>query len=668
MFKDFQAAIQKQFSKMQTYKNLYRVSVDKDQLWKTYLSSFPAGSDPVYKERTSHDCNCCKNFIRAVGDVVAIVDGKIISIWDAEVGGYYQVVTDEMAAFIRRHEIVNQFLHPESKVGVEKNFQTTGEGEILTWYHFYLELPRKFYCKEDDLGTKLGKIRSTFDVMYRGLSELTLDAAETMLELIEQNSLPRGEEQKSALQGFIKLKKKFNKVPKSKQKLFCWEEFGVTPPEVAHIRNNVPGTLLIDLSAGKDLEDAVKAYEYKVAGNNYRRSKSLVTKSMSDAARKKLQELDLESATDRRHAKISDITINNVLFADNGVREQMSPFDKVVTATAKPVKNLDKVETVTIQNFIDNILPKAESLELMVDNHHFSNFFSLMAPVDPDAGNLFRWKNNFSWAYVGDVADSVKERVKRAGGNVDGYARFSLSWFNYDDLDLHVVEPGNYEIYYGNKRRLSPSHGMLDVDMNAGHGTSREAVENVCYASPLKMKEGRYKVYVRQFRQQEMIDFGFELEMEVGGVVQTFSYNQLVRGDVVVLIFDYSRRDGIKIVKSLESASAVKERWGIKSQQFHRVNLMMYSPNHWDGERTGNRHYFFVLDNCRNDEPARGFFNEFLREDLVPHRKTFEVLGSVMKAPVVDEQLSGLGFSSTLRNEVFCKVKGSFSRTIKITF
>lgn len=39
-----------------------------------------------------------------------------------------------------------------------------------------------------------------------------------------------------------------------------------------------------------------------------------------------------------------------------------------------------------------------------------------------------------------------------------------------------------------------------------------------------------------------------------------------------------------------------------------------------------------------------------------------------MKAPYSDNQLSGLGFSSTIRNSVICKVTGSFTRTIKVNF
>jgi dTDP-4-dehydrorhamnose 3,5-epimerase-like enzyme len=91
------------------------------------------------------------------------------------------------------------------------------------------------------------------------------------------------------------------------------------------------------------------------------------------------------------------------------------------------------------------------------------------------------------------------------------------------------------------------------------------------------------------------------------------------------------------------------------------------SPNHWDGQPVGNKHYFFMIDGCQNNGTARGFFNEFLKEELNQHRKVLEMVGSKMKISG-DEQLSGLGFSSTAKNTLVCRVKGSFTRTLKIVF
>jgi hypothetical protein len=96
--------------------------------------------------------------------------------------------------------------------------------------------------------------------------------------------------------------------------------------------------------------------------------------------------------------------------------------------------------------------------------------------------------------------------------------------------------------------------------------------------------------------------------------------------------------------------------------------MVMLSPNHWDDNQVGNRHVFFILENCLKEGKARGFYNEFLTDELRDHRKVFEMLGAKMKAEESDQQLSGLGFSTTKRNSVFLKVGGTFNRTIKVTF
>lgn len=206
------------------------------------------------------------------------------------------------------------------------------------------------------------------------------------------------------------------------------------------------------------------------------------------------------------------------------------------------------------------------------------------------------------------------------------------------------------------------------MDMNAGRGTTREPVENIFYASREKMLEGRYRLFVHQYSQRESTDVGFEAEMDYLGTVTRFAYDKPVKGQVVVAEFEYSRAKGLEIIESLPSSQAVRMIWGLPTQSFHRVSLVMLSPNHWDDKVVGNKHYMFMLQGCVNDGSARGFFNEFLKGDLDPHRKVFEVVGSKMKPAASDEQLSGLGFSSTQRNTLVCRVKGSFTRTVKVAF
>jgi len=664
VFEDFKIAVQKQFATMRGAV-LLRTSPGKDVLWDTYLSSFPEGTNPIFKERTEHDCQCCKGFIRTIGDIVCIdSDGELVSIWDVEIGGRYQAVADGLSALVKSSPIANAFLHYEPVVGVSETFQQLEGGEVKGWHHFFVTLPGEVVCAKASIGTSLGDLRSTRDVLDRSLREISVEAIETVLELIDQNSLYRGEENRTSVAKFLKIKKAFDK--SSTKDTFVWM-YNADPKSVTRIRGTAIGTLLVDLSEGKDLDVAVRSFEAKVAPTNYKRPTALITKSMIKKAQEKVEELGFLKSLDRRYAVTDDVTVNNVLFADRAARRGMNVFEELSDDVTENVQSFDKVEEVDIETFVDNVLPGATSVELLLENRQASNLVSLVAPVHADSKCMFKWGNLFSWAYAGEVADSIKARVKNAGGNVEGDLRCSLSWFNFDDLDLHMVEPGGQHIFYQNKQSSS---GSLDVDMNVFAGGSREAVENITYANRHRMGEGRYKLYVNQYAKRESIDVGFDVEIEFDGVVHTFAYAKAVRSgeNVIVACFDYDHKTGIEFIESMPSSQTSKKIWDLQTQSFHRVSMIMNSPNHWVGHGTGNKHYFFMLQDCLNPDKARGFFNEFLTDDLREHRKVFEVLGSKMKAPESLIQLSGLGFSSTQRNHVFCKVSGSFSRVIKITF
>jgi hypothetical protein len=108
--------------------------------------------------------------------------------------------------------------------------------------------------------------------------------------------------------------------------------------------------------------------------------------------------------------------------------------------------------------------------------------------------------------------------------------------------------------------------------------------------------------------------------------------------------------------------------YGLETKQFHKVNLMCLSPNHWGENKSGNKHYMFMLDGCKTPADIRSFHNENLIPELAAHRKVLEVLGAVNMIEPSDEQLSGLGFNSTVRDEVILKLAGTHKRMIKVKF
>lgn len=667
-FTQFKRAIALQFKRMQEH-DLLIANIEGDTLWDTYLSSFPKGTDPIYRKRTEHDCSGCRSFIKKAGKIVAIIDGKCETIWDikGEVDPAYKTVAAALSAKVKSVAIDNVFLTSEKTAGIDKNFENL-VNDVKAWEHFFVNIPSAYLVKNADIGAKLSESRATHDVMSRSLTELSSDSVETVQELIAQNSLYRGEENKFAVDAFAKIQKEFNQVKKSDQDLFVWSEMSTVPASVARIRNTAIGTLLVNLSEGKEIEASVRAFESVVAPANYKRPTAPVTKAQVEKAKQAVQDLGLTSALSRRFAALKDITINNIIFADRNAKKTISGdvFDELTVKNTSN-KNFDKIEEIGIEKFIADVLPKTDSIEIFVENRHTPNLVSLIAPEDPTSGKLFKWDNHFSWSYNGEMADAIKERVKAAGGSVVGDLCCRLAWDYTDDLDFHCIEPDGYSINFRNRRQKSPSAGILDLDANGADGHRDDPAENIFYSNKKLMKEGIYTLKVNNFCRRSD-GKGFIVETEFDGQTHRIEYDKPMKtGEFVEVAKIRFKNNVFEVVESLPSTQTSKEVWGLKTQTFHRANVVMMSPNHWDGHSVGNRHYFFMMDGCKNNGTARGFFNEFLKEDLNQHRKVLEMVGSKMKISG-DDQLSGLGFSSTAKNNLVCRVKGSFTRTLKVVF
>ena len=670
----FREAVNRQLDLMMaTGQEVFKVGLGQSMLWDTYLSSFPKGTNSVYLENTEHDCNCCKQFIRDIGSLVTIHNG-VSSVWDINLNDTtYQPVADALSALVKSASIINVYRHHESDLGKKKSTSVDEAGNVSTWEHFHYSLPGRLVIQKQGIGSYIGTTRTDYEVLGRSLTEISAEAIEIVLELIAQNSIYRGTEHKGTVKKLSKVKNLFDKLttPRSKKE-FLWLKSSELGP-AGRFKNTVIGTLLVDVSSGMDLTKAVNSFEAKVAPSNYNRPTKLITSGMIKKAQEKVEELGLTCALSRRFAQTEDLTVNNVLFADKSSKNLMQDgvFSTLVpTKVNKP--ELENVTEVTIDDFIENILPKAESMELMFENKQIGNLVSLIAPTDPDAGNILKWDNNFSWSYNGEVADSMKERVKAAGGDVTGVLRYSIQWNEEGtdkstDFDAHCTEPNNYLIYYGNKGKIHKSSGRLDVDIVSPG--EKIAVENITWSNKDKMTEGIYNFVLHNYSSSTS-KAGFSAEIEFDNQIHSFVYHKKLRGGqkVPVAKVRYSRNKGFKLISSLPSSVQSKTAWNIPTQQFHKVNMVMLSPNHWDEQEKGNKHWFFMLEDCVNPEPARGFYNEFLRGELKEHSKVFEVLSEKLKAPKTENQLSGLGFSSTQKNSVVCKVSGSFNRTVKINF
>ena len=646
-FNVFATAIRKRFQEM-SQESLFEVAIGRDMVWETYLASFPSGTNPIFRQRTEYDCSCCKSFIRNTGGVAAIQNGALSSIWDLNgLPEPYQTVADAMAAYVKGLAVRDVFLTPYTVHGTALSREMIDD-RVHEWHHFAVDIPRAFIISKAKLDERRGEMRTTHAVLLRGLTELKPEAVATVIDLIQSNSIYRGLEFARQIVEFKAVQDRFAGIAdQATRELLAWTMIG---SPVARFRNTVIGTLVQDLSEGVDLDRAVRSYETKVAPANYKRPTALITAAMVKSAMQTIQELGLERALERRHARLSDVSVNSVLFVDNAVRGQLKGgIEDLLMQEVKPAKfDPKKAEEIGVEAFMRDVLPGAKRIELYLDNGLLGNFVSMTAPVHEGCAQLFKWGNDFAWSYEGNVADSIKEKVKRAGGTVEGVAlRVSLAWFNYDDLDIHCIEPNGNHVCFSNKSNI------LDIDMNAGAGQTRQAVENMRWLNA--PRDGTYEFFVNNYCKRESIDVGFVIEVESAAGIETLRYERAVpdksNQPVAKISVRQGRIENIEVAPGMISGSISQEQWGLKTLNLIQVNSIVLSPNHWDGD-TGNKHWFFILDGCANPLPARGIYNEFLHSRLEKHRKVFEVLGDKTKCPPAVEQLSGVGFSSGRKDKV----------------
>lgn len=657
-YTEFSNIVEAQVQKMMDQQEmvLVKVDIDKDVLLDTYLSAFPEEVNPIFRERRSYDCNCCKNYLRNMSTMIGIrKDLSIATIFDGVFNGYFQDVADKMKELVLSAPIKDVFLTRESSFGVRSNLDNRDSS--IRWTHLYTKVNPKFVKANAELGCVQSEQKGHYTVLKRSLDELTIESAEVVHDLIDANNLYRGQEYLHSVKAFIDLKSEYDTLEPNKKDLFVWYHANKLGNN-ARIRNTAIGTLLVDISSGVDLERAVTAFESKVAAPNYKRSSAVITTKMVEQLQEKIRELGYEDSLYRRSATLSDISINDVLYT--AVHDtHLNVFDELKADTQAVISKKLSTQKVDYHTFINDVLPNSKKIELLFEDRLKSNLMTMVGPVHESAKNMFNWNNNISWTYAGDVTDAIKERVKEAGGSVDGIFRVSLSWHSLCDLDLSVITPSGKRVCFSNKK-----HGsiFLDLDYNGlDKHSATDPVENIIFSNSNGLENGVYKFYVHQYNRRSKSMEGFTLQVENDGELQNYSYGKSMRTDEKYNVIS-ARWNGkeFKIIDVWAEfdgrSSAAVTHNGIKTSHFVPVSMIMKSPNHWHDQAVGNEHTFFIVKDCKFNGKIRGFFNEFLTSELRAERKALEVLGSKLMFEPSEDQLSGFGFSSTIKNSFIVRV------------
>lgn len=690
-FSDLVTRLQNHFNKITAApKPLFVTDIPPYDLWDLYLDSFPKGTNETFRVRREFDCSCCRHFMKNMIALVWIDDDlNVHSIFEFDTGNdIFQPSINAIAREAVKGKIVSKYMSKTNSVGTMYNFEMMGTGSVKKWNHFYLDLPERYVFQgrgwnRDTIASFVNEFNTTRQVFRRSLEEITMEALDTVIELIESNTLYRGSEWLDQLKKFRKIKTQYDNLSEEKKDLFCWAKTDAVGPALGRIRNHSIGVLLVDISNGMDLDAAVRRYEKIVAPANYKRPKAIFTKKMIEDAEKTLTELGYIDSLPRRFATVDDITINDVLFVNRDTRKQIqkgSIFDEMKSEVdAINPKRFSRIDSIGIKDFIEKVLPSAREIEVLFESRLESNLVSLIAPQNREAESMFKWDNGFGWAYNGNIADSdIARNVALAGGDIHGVLRFSIQWndgkdWDQNDLDAHCAIHGHTGMMFDHilfsHKHSRIGNGDLDVDIiNPDQG--KAAVENIVFKNKETMIPGDYEFFVNCYSNRGGKS-GFRAEIEFDGKKYQYDYTRPLnwKENVKVATVTLDSNGNFSIKEMLPSTASVRETWGVHTNQFVPVSLITTSPNYWgEGRHSGLKHYFFMLKDCVNPDCPNGFFNEYLKEDLMEHKRVFEALGSRMKVAESPNQLSGFGFAESKRNEIIVKVKGATERVMKVAF
>ena len=131
---------------------------------------------------------------------------------------------------------------------------------------------------------------------------------------------------------------------------------------------------------------------------------------------------------------------------------------------------------------------------------------------------------------------TIDEAVEHAGGNVNGFLRFSIKWNQEVDLDAHAIEPTGAEIYYANYKK--PDHtnagGQLEIDRLSLEDGPLPWVENIYWPSADMLPNGKYRFFIHNYSSDET-SRSCEAQLKVGNNIYHYRVGAIAPDDKVTI-------------------------------------------------------------------------------------------------------------------------------------
>lgn len=651
-FEKFRDALDESFTRLLAKGSLFLVDEPKARLWETYLESFsdteltPDGSKT---QRQDVNCQCCQRFIKAFGGLVHLrEDGTFESWWDVVVDPYYQEAADNMRDLVITSRIREPFYAAKQK----------GAKEAGGYYHIHSEVPT---TERRVINQNLNQFRVNRDLIKK-MATYPISCYERAVELAP--TVNRGEEHLESLQKGLAFRQEYEAATDKKTFILLNAHRGI-----CGFINSAAGSFVKDLAAAAALEISVnnqrdaalianaeesakRMFESKIRAEVYQVVKAApVNRQQAISFREELAPY-LDFFT-RRFATSKDVPFEVITWKFNPEKQAASPFDLIPVIEKRIKRERMKPIKVSLKEFIKTHLPHSEKVEVLLEPSISNNLVSLITGGEP---TILKWDNPYTWSYAGGLAaSSTTQKVKDAGGSVDGRLRASLAWDiqgtpGYTDLDLRCKYPGGL-IFYGDKVHRT---GNLNVDANGGGNRMERPVENILFKSLLN---GSYEFEVINFEQRASRgDLLVEIWIDNTDCYSFTSPMLSHKGSMKLPLIKVENGKLYLVGDHKPGQGRDMELWGLPCDQFYPVHMIIPSPDNWGREEVAQ--YFFFIEGLNNDGP-KAIIAEMIDPTIRKnHKKALELMARNLEIKPSIDQLSGVGISTSITASIIIRKDG----------
>lgn len=398
-------AIDANYHRLTGGNNVFRVGLPKGQLFDTYLNAIPE------EHKQWLQCECCRSFLNRYGSMVVVgAEGKIISaLWsDPENGGaefpaFFAPAVKAMRELVEKTAIRGVFLSEQ---------EVLGDIERGGFNHLYINRRNGVFHHPFKTGAQLAsQAEQDYALLSKFLGTTDQKVLDDVLFYFEHDAkLKTATAFISTLQWGVDLKRRRDLAPNQLQRnAIIWEalatqnaraDLGKGGKGRVRIGQSVLGNFIETIKSGGSFDKAKGEFLAQTNPVDYMKPVSAPTTGNINQAEEIFKKMELAPSLRRRFATLEDIPASAIKWAPRVVEPEPAEAAPVFghlkpkQVEAKPAAaDMPKIDggVLTLQRFLDEVMPEADEVHLALNNFVNYNFAGITTAADPEAKPLLLW-------------------------------------------------------------------------------------------------------------------------------------------------------------------------------------------------------------------------------------------------------------------------------------